>query len=479
MNGIDLKKRCEQLILCDTNGIFSKARLTCEKFNMLDMLKGGTVVGLSGGADSVLLLIFLCKLSRDLNFKLKAVHVNHHIRGEEADRDEEFSQQLCNALEIPFKAIHVDVPALAEKTHSGLEECARNVRYTEFERIRLDSGFSAIAVAHNASDNAETVIFNLARGTGIKGLCGIPKIRERIVRPLIEISKKNIFDALSENGIPFVTDSTNESSDYTRNYIRRDILPRFSRINPEYEKAIGKTGVILLRDEDFLRKAADDATKNCLKGGAYDASMLKELHPAILSRVILNIITEKSSVAPEQIHVESIMDLIMRGNNFAIDIPGNLRFISQSGRCTVKYKNEAEENISFTPVFLHEGFNEIPELDMGIFVSHDKNEVFSSNVYKISIQAEIDSAIIKGRIFVRTRNDGDKYRFGGMTHKVKRLFSDKKIPQSERDRIPIICDDDGILYIPGFPLREGGVRHPKDTLSLSIYKKGLDILDEG
>ena len=234
-----------------------------------------------------------------------------------------------------------------------------------------------------------------------------------------------------------------------------------------------------MRDEDFLRKSAIDATKKCRVGDAYDANALKELHPAILSRVILNMISEKSATVPEQIHVESIMDLIMRGGSFAIDIPGNLRFVSQSERCFVKQKNEDEENISFEPMILNEGFNEIPELDMGILLSHGKCEVFSSNVYKISIQAEIDSAIIKGRIFVRTRNDGDKYRFGGMTHKVKRLFSDKKIPQSERDRIPIICDDDGILYIPGFPIREGGARHPESTLSLSIYKKGLDILDEG
>ena len=479
MNIIDLKHRCEQLISCDTSGIFSKAQLTCQKFNMLDMMKLGTVVGLSGGSDSVLLLIFLWKISRDLNFDLKAVHVNHHIRADEADRDESFSKDLCDALGIDFESVHVDIPQLALQTHCGLEECARNARYEVFERIRRDNGFGAIAVAHNASDNAETVIFNLARGTGIKGLCGIPKVRESIVRPLIEISKKNIFDALSENGIPFVTDSTNESSDYTRNYIRRDILPRFSRINPEYERSIGKTGAILMRDEDFLHKTADEATKRCLIDGTYDANAMKELHPSILSRVIFNIISERSSVIPEQIHVESIMELILRGSTFAIDIPGNFRFVSQSGKCTVLQKNEAEENISFEPVVLHEGFNEIPELDVGILISYGKNEVFSSNVYKISIQAEIDSAIIKGRIFVRTRNDGDKYRFGGMTHKVKRLFSDKKIPQSERERIPIICDDDGILYIPGFQPREGGSRHPENTLSLSIYKKGLDILDEG
>ena len=191
--------------------------------------RGDTVVcGLSGGADSVALLISMSELSEKLGISVEALHVNHCLRGTESDGDEQFCRELCARLNVPFKAISCDVRSYAEQYSLSTEEAARKLRYDIF---REHSKGKKLATAHNANDNRETVILNLARGTGIKGLAGIPMIRGNIIRPLLTVTRKEIEDFLAKRSQPYVTDSTNLSDDYTRNKIRHRILPLLSEIN--------------------------------------------------------------------------------------------------------------------------------------------------------------------------------------------------------------------------------------------------------
>ena len=184
--------------------------------NMLEKIKQGVLVGLSGGADSVMLLIYLVELKKRIgDFPILAVHINHMIRGEEADRDELFSKKLSKKLGVQFISFKINVPEIAREESISLEEAARNARYLEFQKIiNSRNDISYIALAHNATDNMETVLFNVLRGSGSRGAAGIPPVRENIVRPLILVSKKDIVWMLDDAGIEYMTDSTNLLNDY-------------------------------------------------------------------------------------------------------------------------------------------------------------------------------------------------------------------------------------------------------------------------
>ena len=204
--------------------MYKKALATISKYHMLK--KGDSVVlGISGGADSVALLHLLCKQREELNLTLFVVHINHGIRGVEADRDEGFVRKLCARWRVNFKAETFDVPKMAKEMGITEEECGRHVRYEAFENCLKANNASKIAVAHNLNDQAETLVMRLCRGTGLTGLSGIAPVRGHIIRPLIECSREEIEAYLEELHQPYCTDSTNLKEDYTRNKIRLNLLP--------------------------------------------------------------------------------------------------------------------------------------------------------------------------------------------------------------------------------------------------------------
>ena len=198
------------------NKIYNTACQTIVECSMVDYLNNGVLVGLSGGADSVCLLCFLLEYKKrnGLDFNIVAAHINHGIREGEADRDQQFCKDLCESLNVELIIKGYPVPMLAKSCGAGIEETARFVRYSAFSNIISGrNDISTIAVAHNMSDNAETVLFNILRGSGAKGAGGIAPIRDNIIRPLIKTQKNIIDKALTEFGIPFVVDSTNDSTE--------------------------------------------------------------------------------------------------------------------------------------------------------------------------------------------------------------------------------------------------------------------------
>ena len=191
------------------------------------------------------------------DFPLLAVHINHCIRGEEADRDEQFARDFSLNLGIEFKSLKIDVPCMAKEYGLGLEEAARNARYSAFrDIIEGRNDISTIAIAHNATDNCETIIMNILRGSGLSGICGIKPVRENIIRPIIGLSKQEIISLLDGSGISYVTDSSNLASDYTRNYVRNEILPLFTRLSDNPEAAFTRLSENLRYDLDYITKDA-------------------------------------------------------------------------------------------------------------------------------------------------------------------------------------------------------------------------------
>jgi len=254
------------------------------------------MVALSGGADSTALLHALI----EVNVSPEACHVNHKLRGEASDRDEQFVRGMCSRLGVELHVRTIDVKAL-QKKHQSLEEAARDARYACFAEF---TG-SVIATAHTADDNTETVLFNLTRGTGLRGLCGIPPARDNIIRPLIDVTRDEIIAFLKARNINYVTDETNLSDEFTRNYIRNNVVPLLEKVNLALSAGITRMCEGLRQDEEYLHTTAVSAMTD-------KADELLKLPPAIRNRII-SMILSQNNISPSNLRISGIASLLRSG----------------------------------------------------------------------------------------------------------------------------------------------------------------------
>ncbi len=415
------------------------------------------LVGLSGGADSVTLAKVLCTLSEKYGFSVCACHVNHMIRGAEADRDEMFVRELCKKLGIELLCKSFDVPKIATKTKKSLEEAARDVRYSYFDEICKSEKADYIATAHTASDNAETVLFNLTRGCGLSGLCGIPIKRGIIIRPLLNVTREEIEDYLGSVGQSYVTDSTNLEDDCSRNIIRHNVIPHLRGINPAFHRQISALCEIASRENNYLDKIAWQSRTD-------DIMCLARLDDVILSRVIGLMYKEKTGNLPGMTHIDILCSEIKKaamknsGEQKSFDLPGNIRAKFECGKLKMYSQNETDTQYSEYSIVPKEGVNLICG-DKIIAVYREKcenNEKFcdkleyNKNIYSLFMETKLFSDIIKGKICLRSGQPGDKIRISGMSKDIKKMFSAKKIPTSQRKYLPRITDSETgeILALP-------------------------------
>ena len=238
----------------EINFIEKKIKNTIEKYNMLKNVSA-VILGVSGGADSMALLRFFESYSEKRKLNIFVAHVNHCLRGEESDRDENFVREYCKKNDINLEILRINVNKIAKESKKGVEECARKLRYDFFNELsaRYDG---KIATAHTLSDSVETMLINLARGTGTAGLCGISAKRDNIIRPLITLKRAETQRYCEENGVFYVTDSTNLNREYTRNKVRLDVVPMLKQINPEFELVAERTMSFLKSDDEYLNNIA-------------------------------------------------------------------------------------------------------------------------------------------------------------------------------------------------------------------------------
>ena len=418
-------------------------------YKMASMIESGVLVGFSGGADSVILLSFLAYYSEWCKkFPVVAVHIDHSIRGEESDRDAKFSKRFCEELGIEFYCRKIDIPRLAAESKKGIEECARDYRYSEFRNIISGrNDISTICVAHNADDNLETLLMNLFRGAGAKGLAGIPPIRDNIARPLLYVRKEDIVSALNESEIEFVFDSTNLCNDYKRNRIRNELLPKIREISSQPEIMASRASKNLRLDDEYITSVAADFLKSrdCVRNHE-----LNVLHEAVFIRV-LQIFT---NVSLSSVNAREIKKLLSE-DNFSYSLPEGRRFVAEYGVCRV-VDDKTRASCDFTTK-LTIGCNFFDEYDSDVVLSPTKMDDSFLNIYKFSIQVNLSSAIISGDLYLRPKKDGDTIKYGNITHKLKKLFNDRKIPPTLRPFIPVICDDKGVVCVPGFGVRDDNV----------------------
>lgn len=244
--------------------IEEKAEALIRKYNMIEE-NDVVIAGVSGGADSVCLLFVLCALKEKYDFSIRVCHVNHGLRGADADADEQFVKELCRKLNVPCRVFHRDVELIARKRKQSPEEAGRMVRREAFEIMCREEGGTRIAAAHHCDDNAETILLNLARGTGIRGLCGIRPVYGKWIRPLLGVSRGEIESALSEEGISWRRDMSNEDDIYTRNRIRHHILPSLqTQVNPETVRHLNELSRQAQEVWDYISWGVENAWKRCV-----------------------------------------------------------------------------------------------------------------------------------------------------------------------------------------------------------------------
>lgn len=418
------------------------------------------LIAYSGGADSALLLDFFVRLSKERKLSLHALHFNHMIR-KEADEDAAFCETVCQSHGIPLKIVKEDVPAYAQAHKMGLEEAARYLRYKALETYQQEQNLDCIATAHNATDNTETVLFHLARGSALQGICGISPKRNAVIRPFLPFSKDEILASVNAEQIPYCEDATNADRTYTRNFIRHEILPKLEVINPSLHEAVWRFSQTAREDDDALTAMAEayrDVT---------DTKALASLPRAILRRVLLIKYRKiaHNEVRSDQLAASCEKLSLAAENRFSgmVTFPGNW-VLSINAKETNFYRNG------------------ISPIDTPIPLSRDSDFIFQGR-YRITVTAPkpTDAPLVTlavseetlSHLSVRSRQNGDRYRQNHMTRSVKKMLCDCKIPAVLRDTLPIILYQNEILFVMHLPIsdRYQTLRNEsQNSYHISIYK---------
>lgn len=414
-----------------------------EKYGMLQ--KGDTVVvGFSGGADSVSLLHILIQLKDEYELNIIGAHINHGIRGKEAERDEEFCRMFCSDLRIRFEVLHSDVPKLAKEASMSEEEYGRKIRYEFFRSLAGDSG--KIATAHNLNDCVETLLFNIARGTGGKGACSIPAVRGNIIRPLIETPREEIEKYCAEHSLSFVTDSTNSANEYSRNKIRNIVIPALKEINSSAVKAASRYIQSVKQDEEYLSELSENEYLKCCKDGALIEEKISSLPLPLLKRVVYKFLNEKTDSDISAKHIDDIISII--GTSKCVNSSGGLKIQSMNGLIGVFEKPEVAA--PFKTVIKKESGN--IQFDYGTA----SVEIFEIKDLQILNKEDMDNYIdcdkISNTLFLRSREAGDEItlRKRGVTKSLKKLFNEEGIAVCDRNKIAVLSDGENVIWVSGF-----------------------------
>ncbi|MCI9617559.1 MAG: tRNA lysidine(34) synthetase TilS [Eubacterium sp.] len=410
------------------------------------------ILGVSGGADSVCMLHLLNSLKEDLGIELTVVHVNHGIRGIEAEQDAEFVEHISEELGVECKIFHIDIPAIATQKKMSEEEAGRIERYAVFESVAEEIGANKIAVAHNLNDNSETVLFNLFRGSKLKGMTGIPVKREKIIRPLLCLTRKEIEEYLEKHHLDYCIDSTNKETEYSRNKLRLDILPYIKEnINSKAEEHIVNTAQSLREIYDYIECQTDEAYENYVKNNII-LNESKDLPSVILKEVVRRWIFNNTGSLKDitATHIDMVISLLHNSVSKKIEIPCS--FIIKKGYQGIELGEREEPKKKIGQVLLED--NKINQVEY-FSVSFEKSSINKENVPDLMYTKWFDYDKIN-KLLLRSRQPGDYIIIDkkGGKKKLKDYFIDEKVPREKRDEILLLADGSHIVWIVGYRISE-------------------------
>lgn len=426
---------------------------------------GDTVIlGLSGGADSVCLFLILNSLRQEMAYELKAIHVHHGIRGEQADADAQFVKELCTNYDTELTIIQRNIPEIVRSTGESEEECGRRIRYEVFREEAKKYKYSKIAVAHHKDDQAETVIFRMVRGTGIKGIAGMKPVNGDVIRPLLGVSRQEIEDYLAKAGQDYCTDSTNADIDYSRNYIRNEILPGLERINSSAknhicalaEDAIEIWNYVEEEGQALISKAEiinDDYFK--VGNKRYSSKVILNSKPIIRNCAIKLIISETGASLKDitRDHIESIVDIMGSSKYSEVILPRGIKVVSESGTIYISDSNLGN-NDRYMCSIIGDGEYTLP--DGNAVVCRILNDFDTADIPQSRYTKWFDYDKISNGPCIRNKGEGDYLIVNdrGGTKKLKDYLINEKIPKTERDNLYLIANDQRIAWVIGYRISE-------------------------
>lgn len=428
------------------------------------------VAGVSGGADSVCLLLMLLEIRKVIPFEIRVVHVNHLIRADAAD-DAAFVRQMCLERQVPYTLVEEDVEAMARRRHLSVEEAGRAVRYDAFEK-ELGAKRGRIAIAHNKNDSCETFLFHLFRGTSLRGLAGIRPVRDRVIRPLLCLSREEIEAFLRERNTPYCIDSTNLEDTYSRNIIRHHILDTAVReVSPAAVSHISDACERVREAYDLIAEITGQAVGDCVTVTAktlhIDREKFLQFHKTIQGYVVMEALAQAAGSRKdlEAVHVRQVQALMDSQCGRSLQLPHRLRAQRDyTGICICREPDMPAQEVVLSEIVLSEEETEALAAgrELVIFIGEhqkiraklifvEKNGIVFKNIPQKKYTKWFDYDKIERSIVIRTRRPGDYLTVNAMNQKksLKAYFVDQKIPQAERDRRCLVTDGSHVIWIVG------------------------------
>lgn len=408
-------------------------------------------LAVSGGSDSMSMLWYFMQNAENYKIAFSVVNIEHGIRNEASLSDSKFVIDFCNKNQIPVFAFSVDSVAFSKQNNLSLESSARILRYNAFNSLLISDKADFIATAHQLSDNAETTLFNLFRGSSLSGVCGICD-RDKFIRPLINISKKEILDYIDKNKIPFVEDETNKSVDYTRNFIRHYLTPKIKEIFPEAEKSIFNFTRLAKEDDDFLYSLSDKLIKN--ENGIYyiDICDKKPLFYRAVISVLKKLGVEKDFTSK---NAEDAYLLNFNQNGKKVNLPNGITAIAEYGRIAFYKPENASKSVeTFKVGQLSIGRRSvIVEPYASEKTTQEREKLIKENNLCRTLKFDLNK--VPNSAVFRYRENGDVFKkFNGGEKKLKDYLIDKKIPQRERDNLICLAEGKDILAVLGVEISD-------------------------
>jgi tRNA(Ile)-lysidine synthase len=436
--------------------MLARAIKTIEDYSMLSPGER-VVVGVSGGADSMALLHILTELN-ELKLDITVAHLNHGIRGEEAERDSRFVEQAAGSLGLRFEHKKVDTIAYKEEKKLSLEDAARELRYEFFNEVRENLNASKVATAHTQDDQAETVLMRLIRGSGLRGLSGIPPVsRGYLIRPLLFVSRIEIEEYLTKEGIEWIEDSSNISDEFLRNRVRNELVPALEAYNPKLKETLARTAELLRSDAEFINSEAEKLFKTIFRKidnkeflGNLDAYRTSE-RSLRLSCLRLSIESVSESLnAVSYTHVTAADEFLLSNSSSGeVEFPGEAAIAKGYNQFIVTRKPQLSHKFSY--IIESPGKSSFPEFQVEIEqTSADDLETQDESTAYFAAES------IKFPIYVRGFTPGDRFIPLGMKNykKVQDYFTDVKLPRFLRYRVPIFLSQGEIFWIGGMRIDE-------------------------
>ena len=480
------------------NKIEHKVKEFINKYEMVNS-QDKIVIGVSGGADSVCLLFALKNLMKELIFTLVVAHVNHGLRGEEACRDERFVKGLSEELDLPCYTTRVDVGGVARKEKLSIEEAGRILRREFFQKVKEKTGSNKIALAHHINDNVETLLMNLARGSGLRGVAGMKPVNGEYIRPLLCLTRNEIEEELKEKGISFCIDETNKDNAFMRNRIRNVTIPDLEKLNPKAVLHMDETMNHLREVEEFIDERVMEELSKVVDRQDTEVTIRCEIttFPTVIQKGIIKKIIEEISQQSQNIggiHMKQIQELFSKQVGRSLDLPYGLvvsrdyvgvtihkkdkRRISEEEKVskvdekTPEVSNDAPEKVAINIP----GITKIPAFNLTIecrFISDEEKISYqpSHSLYTKSI----DYDIMKSGLSLRAREPGDMITVDkkGSRQKLKSYFINEKVPSKKRENIPLLVEDKEVVWIIGYRMNMKYQLGPntKTILEVKIHKE--------